>query len=72
MAKILKGKQAIATGDSVQEAMWDLKRNPDYEGALIYPKTDDTGAVTDEVHVRLVDKDGEYGKVLILTVDNDE
>lgn len=72
MAKILKGKQAVASGDSVQEAMWDLKRNSEYEGALIYPKTNDVGAVVDEIHVRLPDKDGEYGKVLILTVDTDE
>lgn len=52
--EIRNGKKVEATGETVQEALWELKRNR--PGDLLYPVQADLGSsVITGVHVRLGD-----------------
>lgn len=60
-----KTKKAEGAGDSLQEAVWELKRARSND--LVYPDADGK-----TVHVRVRDKDGEYPTVEVLDVKQDQ
>lgn len=71
MIEIRSNKTVVASGDTVQEAIWELKRNR--PGDLIYP---DSGAVIAFVDIRPGDKGadglGEMKAERLLVVNTDE